>query len=137
MPFSALTHLVRVVPVRPFVVRDDAPASLAQVAQALSETGRLVVWGGGSDKTIYGARELNWRFRAWHDATHLAVGGEFTPEGELATCLAQQDTARRLLREAGRAEEQLWAEVMGQLEYQAVHGIFPEDQVTFHEQYGR
>lgn len=130
--YEAAREAARRLSVVPYVVRDIVPDTLAKVFQAYSETGRLVVWAGASDKTVFGCPALNWAFRAWHDSVHMAVMGEFTRQGETLVALEQIVQARRVL-DSPDADKTLWQEVIGQLDYLDKWGHFPEDQVAFHE----
>ena len=48
----------------------------------LVRTRATVIWPGASERTIYGAPEVNWAFRAWHDSVHLARECDFSRAGE-------------------------------------------------------
>lgn len=63
-------------------VGPDAPDSLEALNGQIAQRGRLVVYSGASDNTIFGAPEINHDFRAWHDWTHWRHQLPFTPEGE-------------------------------------------------------
>lgn len=65
-----------------FDVSDNAPNTYEDLVKHYHETGRMTVWSGGSDKTIFGDEKSNYAFRAWHDLCHLRGGHNFTPEGE-------------------------------------------------------
>ena len=47
-----------------FDVAEDAPRTYEQLLMQLDTHKRMVVYGGGSDQTIYGDREVNHAFRA-------------------------------------------------------------------------
>lgn len=40
--------------------------------------GRIIVWTGASNRTIFGAPEINHAFRAWHDWCHLVLEADFS-----------------------------------------------------------
>lgn len=92
--------------------------------------GRLVVWFGASEDTIYGNASVNWAFRAWHDSLHLKLGAPFTFEGEKLVALEQ---AR--LVDNPRLGDIIMAEVVGQAEHLEKHGEFPANQRAFIEAY--
>lgn len=94
-----------------FNVSDRAPSTFADI---MRQGDPLTVWSGASDGTIYADPAVNWAFRAWHDATHIAGRYDFTLAGETATC-----------------EAQIRAEIVGQAQYAAAHGHFPVDQAAF------
>ena len=118
---------------RGYAVLNDAPDTLAKLQAYHAEHGRIAVWSGKSDRTIYADDEVNFAFRAWHDARHLALGADFTPEGE-ALVAAQQIADVLILY--GADAPKLWlrlieAEIVGQQRYQERHGAFPENQRGF------
>lgn len=88
------------------------------------------VYGGGSERTIYGSPAVNHAFRFWHDAVHFELGADFSPAGEARVAYAQLREARAL--GAGReALRMLRADTLGQVWYFAHHGRFVEDQREF------
>lgn len=117
-----------------FDVLDVAPATLDASQAYLARTGRIGVWEGASDRTIFGDAEVNYAFRAWHDWTHLRHGFAFNERGEAYTAATQQKHLRTVYG-AGILTEWhcalVWAEVVGQSDFQRLHGIFPEDQRAF------
>lgn len=102
-----------------------APATWDELRNA----GRGIVWEGESTRTIWGTPQANHAFRAWHDATHLELGADFTLAGERATGIAQCAQLERAC--LGRLVPIVWREVIGQTEFYAVHGRFPCDQLQF------
>jgi hypothetical protein len=48
-------------------VSDKAPDTYEKLKAHLDARKRLVVYGGGSEHTIYGDPAINYAFRAWHD----------------------------------------------------------------------
>lgn len=100
--------------------------------------GRLAVWTGASDQTIFGEPQVNWLARAWHDGIHAVIGADFTPNGERATMQEQQ----RQLRTMGLRKDRLTlackiveSEVIGQVDYLVRTGSFPVDQRLFAVQF--
>lgn len=108
-----------------FEARDVAPQSFEDVIKTYKATGRIVVWSGGSDATIYRDPAVNFLFRAWHDWMHIQTLGDFTTAGEIRVCRAQMaqvgtDLARLI-----------YIEIVGQARHYAETGEFPTDQVAF------
>ena len=91
--------------------------------------GRITVWDGGSERTVYGDPEVNHAFRAWHDATHLRHRWDFTLAGERNVATNQRMVAFADGRT--RLAQVLFADVYGQALYYARHSAFPEDQIAF------
>lgn len=126
----ALNSLVlRMAP--PHEARATAPGSFHDLMGAAG-LARVPVWEGASEGTIYGDARVNHAFRAWHDAAHIAGGFAFTLAGERAACEYQIAGARKLFpRLPAWIVRAIRAEVTGQAEYFATHGIFPADQSAF------
>lgn len=111
-----------------FTVADSAPDTFPD----LISTARLTVWSGASDSTIYGDPVLNWCARAWHDATHLSLGADFSLEGETRTAEAQIVALYRRFPSAPDVYASIIrAEVIEQASYCYRTGSFPADQVSF------
>ena len=113
---------------------DRAPDSYRTLVAYVENHGVIAVSNEASEKTIYADNECNYAFRAWHDACHLALGADFTIEGEIETMKLQQ--ADIVSRYGLNALSSFWcrlldAEVRGQAEYYRAHGRFPDDQRAF------
>jgi hypothetical protein len=98
----------------------------------------MLVYGGGSQHTIYADPSVNYAFRAWHDWTHWTGRHDLTFKGEIAVCTDQ----RRFLMEmfGSTAAIEGWsaiinAEIIGQATYFQFHKRFPVDQRGFVEAY--
>jgi hypothetical protein len=121
-----------------FDVAESAPDTLEGLRAHVAKTGRMLVYSGASDSTIFDDREVNWAFRAWHDHCHLRGNHPFTPAGEREACHEQVADIRALFGEgpiADRMVALVHAEVMGQVHYQQQHGEFPANQRAFVEAY--
>lgn len=130
---AILTMAQQVLP-KGYDVGPDAPNTLEELKDHFNATGRIKVWNGASDRTIFEDDEVNFAMRAWHDAIHLAYDLPFTPEGEAAVCIVQQ---QQLIQRYGLDERtQRWvdlldAEINGQIAHEQALGRFPEDQKGF------
>lgn len=115
-----------------FDVANDAPATYEALRAHVADTGRICVWSGASDQTIFGDPAVNYAFRAWHDWVHWRYSLPFTAEGERRVSMIQCRQLRAMRPLSGR-DLCYWvhAEVVGQLEYKARWGSFPEDQRAF------
>ena len=119
---------------RGWAVADTAPATLGEGLAMLARDGRPTVWSGASDATVFGDAEINYAFRAWHDAWHYRLRAPFNRLGEQLVCAAQCADIRALYGSgaiAGEFQRLLKAEIMGQLDYHACTGEFPADQRAF------
>jgi hypothetical protein len=112
-----------------------APATLAALRHEVAKTGRMLVWSGGSERTIFGCADTNHHFRAWHDWCHLKHGLEFTLEGERAAAHVQ---AQHLIQRYGVGHTDLhrwlrilYAEVIAQAEHFEYWREFPNNQKGF------
>lgn len=117
-----------------FDVSPHAPSTYQELKARMGRTGRLVVYAGASDRTIYGDPAVNHAFRAWHDHCHLEGGHDTSFVGEVATCRLQ---TRHLLHRYGdswrtwRWQRIVEAEIIGQARHFDRHGQFPVDQARF------
>lgn len=107
-----------------YEVVDVAPSTFEELKEHASKTSVLKVWAGESTHTIYGSKEVNYAFRAWHDYTHLLLDAPFTLEGELTVALHQAKMVPKFA-------EVIMAEVYGQALHAIKTGEFPKDQVKF------
>lgn len=130
---AVLTMAGLVLP-RGFDVLDDAPQTFEALQGYYDKTGRVAVWSGASDHTIFADREVNYAFRAWHDANHLRFAQPFTLAGEMIVADLQKGQLEKRYGK-GRYTDFYKAliemEVVGQAEYFAEFNKFPEDQMEF------
>ncbi len=121
-----------------FDVSDAAPETYDELMAHLDAGGRMLVYSGGSERTIYGDPQVNFAFRAWHDWCHWRGGYDFSYEGERAACTMQGDHLVALYGESPQTRRWrriLQAEIKGQRDYFDRHGEFPADQRGFVESY--
>lgn len=111
----------------------EAPATLEAQKAWVRRHGRVCVDGRHSLMTIYGDPEVNYAFRAWHEATHIRLNAPFTRAGEARVCAAQQADVAKLYgrREAFMFAHILHCEVLEQAEELERTGRFPADQRAF------
>ena len=130
----AVNHIAsRVLPCG-FDISSDAPGDYESLIKHYEKTGRVCVWDGASDQTIFGCPETNYAFRAWHDARHITARADFSLEGEVETCKAQCRDIYSLFGDGSTAirySRYLWAEIVGQAKYNLINGGFPVDQIGF------
>lgn len=120
------------------VSRHNAPETYDELCQQYELFGKISVREGNSDRTIFSEPRFNQAFRAWHDWTHLHYRYDFSAEGERKTCIAQMNLVCCVYRCTDKALEWcdlIYADVVGQAEYEARHGVFPEDQKGFVQAY--
>ncbi len=123
-----------------FDVSEQAPDSYESLLSHYRETGRIQVWNGASDHTIYGDREINYAFRAWHDSRHIVGNHDFTFEGESAVCAMQVSDLLSIYGACDnfyKFERLLIAEIVGQALFFEARGEFPADQYAFTSTYIR
>lgn len=117
-----------------FDVSADAPNIFEALKAHYAETGRVLVWSGASDQTIFGDPEINYAFRAWHDSRHITENLDFSLDSEIKVCLAQIRDLRAIYgngRLLQHFADILSAEVIGQALYERANGGFPIDQAGF------
>ena len=126
---AAVLHLADVYCPRGYDVSPTAPETL----EGLKALDRMCVSSGHSEGTIFGDPEVNYAFRAWHDACHLLGDYPFTLEGETDACSMQcnQLVALYGAEKAGPWCKMLRAEVIGQACYIERWHEFPVNQVKF------
>ncbi len=139
-----------------FDVKADAPSSIIELCKSF-ESGRLTVWNGASDNTIFACPETNYCFRAWHDHCHIrpnirtrspleslsvfnpALAYGFTRAGEKRAITEQIVDVYRVFGNGLSARTfaaLLQAEIIGQFDYAENHGgAFPERQADFARAY--
>jgi hypothetical protein len=121
-----------------FDVSENAPSNFEELKADFAKRGRIAVWSGGSEHTIFGEPDINYMFRAWHDWCHLHGNHDFTVEGERNAALMQCEHIRQRYGDGETAAEfckLVMEEVCGQAEYQKARGHFPNDQVAFARAY--
>jgi len=93
-----------------------------------SETGKIHVWTGSSENTIFGDPKINHMFRAWHDCTHIVNDLGYEPLNEILVGKIQAEQ----LPYSWRFERDLIdAEVTGQVLYFVANNEFISDQRQF------
>lgn len=117
-------------------VSDNAPNTLPELIQHVNATGRMLVYSGASDFTIYGCPEVNWAFRAWHDHCHLRNPEryQFDLLGETELLQEHRRDVLRLFGQNDCTDQMLhliYVEIVGQATYLNQHGLFPEHQIGF------
>jgi hypothetical protein len=115
-----------------FDVAAHAPSTFRDLRAHVSLTGRMLVWAGASDRTIYADPRVNWSMRAWHDSCHLAGSHDFTLQGEARACFDQLGAMRaRFPRMPESWRRIVWLEVIGQALHADATGEFVSDQYGF------
>lgn len=117
-----------------FDVSEHAPSTYDGLVSMIEERGRMVVWNGASDTSIYGDVEVNYAFRAWHDWCHWRGKHDFSEEGERASYVMQCQHLTGLYGDSPMVRRWhyiLHAEIIGQVAYSNIHGDFPRNQLEF------
>lgn len=129
----AVLHIASKVLPCGFDVSADAPQDFDSLMVHYKKTGRVLVWVGASEQTIFADEEVNYAFRAWHDSKHILGELPFTREGEAEAMREQMKDILALYD--GEAAALfcclLRAEILGQFDYQERYGGFPVDQIGF------
>lgn len=113
----------------------DAPSNIKELREWYKSNtlnvDSLPVYDGGSDDTIFGSREVNFAFRAWHDALHLENNLGFSQEDELTMAMLHC----KELRLMGISEDDcdlMFNDVAGQVLYYYNSKEFINNQQHFH-----
>lgn len=125
-----LITLIRAFP--PLVwVMTDTDGGFISVEEAYANNQPLPIWGGSWEGSIWGSKELNALFRAYHDSVHMLYGCDFSLEGELKASVIQADHAHSIgLDELAQV---LVIETAGQALYYDTNGKFPPQTYTLHK----
>jgi len=141
----AVNHIASILFPAGFDISPSAPSSINGLCESFT-SGRLTVYDGASDKTIFACTETNYNFRAWHDHCHVrpsrnklgryypSLCYQFTESGESSVCLEQYKDIESLYgngRESSIFKRIIHAEIMGQWQYKESLGGFPIDQYGF------
>lgn len=108
-----------------YEIRDLAPETLKDVVSTFKNTGKLVIWSGASENTIWGDSHSNYLFRAWHDYIHILTLGEFNSQGEKLVALKQMSQVGTIFARF------IEIEVIEQLNHFEKNGAFPTNQLEF------
>lgn len=111
----------------------DQGDSLESSAEKMFEdfaNGRLKIWTGASENTIFGSPEINHKFRFIHDFYHCQNKLGFTHGDELLVNYIQQREFRKD-GPSGFDRQLLNIETAGQILYYIQNGDFPTDQRKF------
>lgn len=117
-----------------FDVDDVAPDTYEKLRAHLDAGRRMLVWSGASEFTVFGCREVNWAYRAWHDWCHWQGAHDFTLEGEEATATMQAEQLAFLYgdtEQTCRWRRIIHADIVEQGRYAAQFGDFPVDQMAY------
>lgn len=111
-----------------------APMTLDGLKDHIAATGRMLVWEGASDGTIFACADTNHHFRAWHDWCHWRHDLPFDLAGERAVAEVQKSHLATLYRgnpSLARWQRLIDIEVTGQVEHYHTTGEFVADQMGF------
>ena len=92
------------------------------------ETGKIHIWTGASENTIFGDEKINHYFRAWHDYVHLNYNLGYSITEESIVCNIQRDF---LPNEWYFEKDLINAEIIGQAHYFYRNNKFVENQRLF------
>lgn len=135
---AAVLHITNRLLPKGYDVVTTTPDNFEHLKARFAFSGRIAVWDGASHRTIFGDREINWAFRAWHDYCHLTSDHDFSLAGEVDVALMQIDQIDQLYghgRDARAFKMLVAEEVIGQSYHQWRTGQFVADQRQFARSY--
>jgi hypothetical protein len=111
----------------------DAPNTFKELKREFEQRGKITVFSGNSDDSIYADASINQMARAWHDWAHIQANADFSVEGEGKTCelQCQQISARLGDERAESIIRVLRADVIGQSLYYEKHRKYVRRQKEF------
>ncbi|MCQ4140603.1 hypothetical protein [Chryseobacterium sp. EO14] len=110
----------------------DIKGTLQRHVDRFKTTGKIHIWKGASNDTIFSEPEKNHFFRAVHEFCHISNGLGFDFIGESIVCALQIG----MLPNDWIFEKQLIVtEIIGQNQYFSIHKEFVRDQRLFSIQY--
>jgi len=65
---------------------NDIEATFEAHKKTYKETGKIHIWTGESENTIFGKEKINHYFRAWHDYIHLNYNLGYSITDESIVC---------------------------------------------------
>jgi hypothetical protein len=117
-----------------FDMTDDASLDYRSIVKYYNNHARLIVWSGASDCTIFGPKEYNYKFRAWHDLHHIVNGYDFSESGEYQTYTSQMEDVMATAKSWQDCKffgKVLDIEINRQFDFREKNGYFVEDQRDF------
>jgi hypothetical protein len=122
----------------PFKVMDNTPDTFEGMIDYKNKHGHLAIYSGGSDKTIFSSKYVNYAFRAIHDSRHILTGLRFTLQDEEGLAYYQgQEFYEWTLQKSYKIKlaqhifQIIYIEIYEQRLYVEQTGKFVEDQKAF------
>ena len=112
--------------------QNDIETTFNRMVDTFEKTGKIFIWTGFSENTIFGSAEINHMFRAWHDYTHIVHGLGFSIVDESIVSQIQCD---QLPSDWTYQKSLVNCEIVGQAHYFYMNGEFLNDQRKFTIQY--
>lgn len=107
----------------------DLKGTFKKHLKRYEETGKIHIWTGASNNTIFGINEINYFFRAWHDLTHIENNLGYSYNEEFIVCEIQKN---ELPKNWILERDLIHAEIIGQGLYNFYNsGQFVKNQRTF------
>ena len=113
---------------------DDIGGTLKKMIEIYKNTGKISIWTGCSETSIFADPKINHKFRAWHDFHHVTKNLSFDEIGEKQVCEYQKnDLPKTYIFERILLD----IEINGQIEYLLKKGNFVNNQIDFCKSYLR
>lgn len=100
------------------------------VKHLLDDNKAIPIYSGGSGKTIYGDKNTNYDFRAFHDMIHITYNLTFKKNDEFLVGAIQ---AVKLMQSGASVNDSMlvFADVIGQVKYYFKYNKFVDNQIGF------
>ena len=107
---------------------DDIEGTFKAHKKRFKETGKIHIWTGCSENSVFGSSRVNHIFRAWHDYTHIVNGLGYSITEEAIVCDIQKD---QLPKDWYFEKDLVDCEIRGQAHYFFINNRFITDQRRF------
>jgi len=111
---------------------EDISATFEAHKKTFNTTGKIHIWTGCSEGTIFGSEEINHKFRAWHDFTHIKNNlGYSQTEEAIVSDIQKNELPKNWIFE----KDLIHAEIVGQAHFNFLNNSFLNNQRKFTIEY--
>lgn len=114
---------------------NDFESLMAAFKDSVTQRKALPVFSGASEGTIYPNKEGNWSFRFVHDVYHALGKHDFSLDGESIVAKMHVEEVSTFFGKDSIEAKLIRADTLGQVEYFAKTGEFPDVQLPYVMEY--